>query len=256
MLTKLRLVLSISILFSCFYTAAQTGYWQTSEVKNELLSSDLKRLDLQKVRFFSLEETLLVQELSKLTANTLDKTLIYFPDVNGTLVAYEVEETPVFSPELTSKYPEIRSFSGSSVHNKTDRVRFSVSPKGVQAMFIFKGKEKKIFLEKASRDATDYVLYDRSGQSGETEKFICETEAKPIASEQASTAKLVDDQTLRKFRIAVSATGEYTQFHGGTVPDALSAINATLTRVNEVFSTDLGITLELIANNDQVIYTD
>ncbi len=256
MLTKLRLVLSISILFSCFYSAAQTGYWQTSEVKDELLSSDLKRLDLQKVRFFSLEETLLVRELRKLTTKTQGKTLINFPDANGNMVTYEVEETPVFSPELTSKYPEIRSFSGNSVNNKSDRVRFSVSPKGVQAMFIFKGKEKKIFLEKASRDAADYVLYDRSGQSGEIEKFVCETEAKPISSMQAPTAKLIDDQTLRKFRIAVSATGEYTQFHGGTVPDALAAINATLTRVNEVFITDLGITLELIANDDLVIYTD
>ena len=256
MLTKLRLVLSISILFFCFSTAAQSGYWQTTEVKNELLSSDLKRLDLQKVRFFSLEKTLLGRELRKLTAKTQNKTLIYFPDANGTLVAYEVEETPVFSPELTSKYPEIRSFSGNSVKNKTDRVRFSVSPRGVQAMFISKGRENKIFLEKASRDASEYVLYDRSGQSGETEKFICETEAKAILSEQERTAKLVDDQTLRKFRIAVSATGEYTQFHGGTVPDALAAINATLTRVNEVFITDLGITLELIANDDLVIYTD
>ncbi len=256
MLTKLRLVLSISILFFCFYAVGQTGYWQTSEVKNELLSSDLKRLDKQKVRFFSLEETLLTQELRKLTTRTLDRTLIYFPDAKGNIIAYEVTETPVFSPELTSKYPEIRSFSGSSTRNRTDRVRFSVSPKGVQAMFISKGKETKIFLEKASRDATEYVLYDRSGQSGETDKFICETEAKPILSEQERSAKLVDDQTLRKFRIAVSATGEYTQFHGGTVPDALAAINATLTRVNEVFITDLGITLELIANDDLVIYTD
>ncbi|WP_297764003.1 reprolysin-like metallopeptidase [uncultured Muriicola sp.] len=256
MLTKLRLVLSISILFSCFYSAAQTGYWKTSEVKDELLSSDLKRLDLQKVRFFSLEETLLVRELRKLTTRTQSNTLINFPDADGNMVTYEVEETPVFSPELTAKYPEIRSFSGNSVNNKSDRVRFSVSPKGVQAMFIFKGNEKKIFLEKASRDATDYVLYDRKGQTGEIEKFICETEAKPISPNQAPTAKLIDDQTLRKFRIAVSATGEYTQFHGGTVPDALAAINATLTRVNEVFITDLSITLELIANDDLVIYTD
>ncbi|NNJ88561.1 MAG: proprotein convertase P, partial [Eudoraea sp.] len=187
---------------------------------------------MQKVRFFSLEETLLVNELTKLTAkrpnktilaaNGPNKTIIYFPDATGNMVAYEVEETPVFSPELSSKYPEIRSFSGNSVKNKTDRVRFSVSPKGVQAMFIFKDKEKNIFLEKASRDATEYVLYDRSGQSGETDKFICKTEAKPISSEQERTAKLVDDQTIRKYRIAVSATGEYTQFHGGTIPDALA----------------------------------
>ncbi len=256
MVAKLRLVLSISILFSCFYAAAQTGYWQKSEVKNEILSSHLKGLDLQKVRFFSLEETILERALKKLTSKSINSTLVYFPDANGNLVAYEVAETPVFSAELTSKYPEIRSFSGTSVTSKTDRVRFSISPRGVQAMFILKGKVKNVFLEKASREATEYVLYDRSGQSEETEKFICDTEVKAVSSEQTRTAKLVDDRILRKFRIAVSATGEYTQFHGGTIADALSAINATLTRVNEVFETDLGITLELIANNDLVIYTD
>lgn len=67
---------------------------------------------------------------------------------------------------------------------------------------------------------------------------------------------LVDDQVLRKFRIAVSTTGEYTTFHGGTVAGALAAINATITRVNEVFETDLGVTLELVANNDLIIFTD
>ncbi|MGB5378348.1 reprolysin-like metallopeptidase [Muriicola sp.] len=256
MLTKLRLVLSISILFVCFSAVAQSGYWQSTAVKNELLSSDLKGLELQKVRFFSLEERLLERELGKLTTRSLSKTQIYFPDANGVMVAYVVEETPVFSPELTAKYPQIRSFSGTSVRDKTERVRFSVSPKGVQAMFIFNGKEKRIFLEKASRDATEYVLYDRSGQSTEMDKFVCNTEAKPTPSEQERTAKLVDDQILRKYRIAVSATGEYTQFHGGTIPDALAAINATLTRVNEVFNSDLGIALELIPNNDLVIYTD
>ena len=61
---------------------------------------------------------------------------------------------------------------------------------------------------------------------------------------------------LRRYRIAVSATGEYTQYHGGTVEDALAAINATLTRVNEVFETDLSISLELVANNDEIIFTD
>jgi len=70
------------------------------------------------------------------------------------------------------------------------------------------------------------------------------------------STQLIDDQILRKYRLAVSATGEYTQYHGGTIADALAAINATITRVNEVFERDLGVSLELVANNDQVIFTN
>ena len=44
-----------------------------------------------------------------------------------------------------------------------------------------------------------------------------------------------DDNTLRTFRLAVSTTGEYTAYFGGTKAQALAAINATMTRVNGVF---------------------
>jgi len=37
---------------------------------------------------------------------------------------------------------------------------------------------------------------------------------------------------------------------------ALSAISTTVARVNQIFERDLAVTLELVANNDQIIYTD
>ena len=46
----------------------------------------------------------------------------------------------------------------------------------------------------------------------------------------------------------------YPKFPG--VADAVAAINATVTRVNEVFETDLAVTFELVANTDEVIFTD
>ena len=256
MTTKLRLVLSITMLFACFYVAGQTQYWQSTQVQNALLSSDLKDLEEEKIRFFSLQESILDRELKKITSNRIDQTLVYFPDDKGQLIAFQVEETPVFSPELTARYPQIRSFTGTGINDKTKRVRFSVSPKGIEAMFVSHDGNQNRFLQKVSPQSNAYILYDRKGYSGEMEKFLCETEDKRIAAAQSRTAKLFDDQRLRKYRIAVSATGEYTQFHGGTVTDALAAINATLTRVNEVFNADLGIELELVANNDLVIYTD
>jgi hypothetical protein len=54
----------------------------------------------------------------------------------------------------------------------------------------------------------------------------------------------------------MAATGEYTRFHGGTVAKALSAITTTVARVNQIYERDLAVKLELVANNDQIIFTD
>ena len=60
----------------------------------------------------------------------------------------------------------------------------------------------------------------------------------------------------REYQLAVTVTGEYTQFFGGTVPDALSAIVTAINRVNSVYEPEVGVTLSLIPNNDELIFVD
>jgi hypothetical protein len=55
---------------------------------------------------------------------------------------------------------------------------------------------------------------------------------------------------LRTFRLAMSVTGEYTAYFGGTKALALAAINNTMTRVNGVFEKDFAVRMVLIANTD------
>lgn len=119
------------------------------------------------------------------------------------------------------------------------------------------------FMEPASNDSDTYVLYDKEAGLSSKMDFICTTSKDLFGNASKSSnlvgktiVPLVDDQVLRTYRVAVSASGEYTQYMGGTVEDALAGINATLTRVNEVFETDLGVTLELIPNNDLLIFTN
>ena len=256
MVTKLRLVLPITILFFWFCSYGQSGYWQVTPPQEALLSSDLQRLDTDNLKFYSLDEEKIAKELRTLTYAKGNKAIIYLPDNTGKIIPFEVQETPVFSPGLSLKYPNIKSFSGISTQNKQDRVRFSFSHKGLEVMLIKKENNKNVFLEKTEQGKNNYVAYSRGKEDVSTDAFICSTKMMFEKSDPDLALKLVDDQTLRTYRIAVSATGEYTQFHGGTVADALAAINATLTRVNEVFVTNLAISLELVANNDLVIYTD
>ncbi len=181
--------------------------------------------------------------------------IIYFPNEKGELVPFKVSEASVLSPELAAKYPQIKSYVGHSLMNK-DRIRFSVSHNGVQSMVVHAGTKSTTFMQKVSKEGNTYVVYNRDSEILTDDNFICDTKSTIEKSASGPTSKLVDDQLLRKFRVAISASGEYTQYHGGTVADALGAINATITRINEVFETDLGVTLELVPNNDLLIFTD
>lgn len=255
MAVKLRLVLSITIFFLCYYGAAQTGYWKKKESTGIAAHQQLTRLKIKDAKIFSLEEGFFMNTL-KGGSTQRQRQVVDFPDENGNLRSFTIQESPVFSPELSEKYPDIKSFVGQSLNNDRDRIRFSVSHNGVQGMIVYADGRNATYMQRISQTENDYVVYNREMDYGIPSDFVCATQSEILAQKRATTFKLVDGQVLRKFRLAVSATGEYTEFHGGTIADALAGINATITRVNEIFESDLGISLELVANNDQVIYTN
>lgn len=250
MVAKLRLVFSITIVFLSFSGGAQSTYWKNTELNATSKQFSKQRLHVEKGKAFILDQDQFIKALA-LKENS---KVIYFPDEQGSQVPFLVEDAHLFSKELAEKYPSIKSYKGIAVNDPTTQVRFSVSHKGVESMFNTVGEKSALFMQKSVNDS--YILYRRSDQKARDLNFICRTMSSVLEYSQPSTAKLVDDKTLRTFRVVISASGEYTQFHGGTKTDALAAINATLTRVNGVFERDLAITLELIGNTDFVIYTD
>lgn len=202
-----------------------------------------------------MEKDVFINEL-KATHIQKSSKIVSFPDEDGDLIPFVVQEASVLSPELSKKYPQIKSYVGRGLKNKKDRVRFSVSPYGIQSMIVYGESKNATYMQKVSDSDNEYIVYNRKDALMMNTNFICETTSLIEKDKGPTALKLVDGQVLRKFRVAISATGEYTEFHGGTIPGALAAINATITRVNEIFETDLGISLEIVANTDQVIFTD
>ncbi|TLP79295.1 reprolysin-like metallopeptidase [Maribacter sp. ACAM166] len=250
MVAKLRLVFSITIVFLSFSGVAQSTYWKNTELNALGKQFSKQRLQVEKGKAFILNKEQFLEALSVKG----DTKIIYFPNEQGNQIPFLIEDAHLFSKKLAEKYPSIKSYKGSALHDVAIQVRFSVSHKGVQSMFNKVGEKGALFMQKAADDS--YVLYRRTEQKKRDLDFICRTMPSVMEYSQNRTAKLVDDQTLRTFRVAISASGEYTQFHGGAKADALAAINATLTRVNGVFERDLAINLELIDTTDFVIYTD
>ncbi len=59
---------------------------------------------------------------------------------------------------------------------------------------------------------------------------------------------------LKVYRLALACTGEYAQYHGGTQQSVMSAMVTTMNRVNGVYEREFAVRMELIANNDTLIY--
>ena len=254
MAAKLRLVFTITIVFLSFYASAQSDYWQQDVSQAGLNKNFSNRFDVKKGQQFSFNEKLFKRELSEVSFAKKNSKTVFFPNDKGDMVAFQVFETPVLSPELSRKYPNIKSYAGYAIGDKEAKIRFSVSHKGIQSMVVHANHKETTFMQKDS--GSKYVLYTRGSNVKRDADFVCSTKSMIDTNLGSLTRRVVDDQVLRKYRLAVSASGEYTQHHGGSKADALAAINATVTRINEIFETDLAVTFELVSGLDQVIFTN
>ncbi|MGV2450790.1 UNVERIFIED_CONTAM: M12 family metallo-peptidase [Ralstonia mannitolilytica] len=184
------------------------------------------------------------------------EVIISFPNSTGRMENFRVTENSNFEPELASKYPDIKSYIGEGVEDPASKVYFSISPLGLSSMEIYRD-QSAVFIQPYTKDLSTYIVYKKSDRKDHLNKLECTvSDAAQKGILNAVTHKNADDATLRTFRLALSCTGEYTSYFGGTKAQALAAMNNTMTRVNGIFENDFAARMVLIANNDDLIYTD
>ncbi|WP_326983466.1 zinc-dependent metalloprotease family protein [Chryseobacterium sp. MYb264] len=195
----------------------------------------------------------------RLAAGEKSEIIISFPNSEGKMENFKVKENSNFDPQLAAKFPDIKSYVGEGLDDPNSTVYFSVSPLGLSSMEIY-GDKSAVFIEPYTKDLSSYVVYKKSDKKDDLNKFECtviDVAQKGVANTSNIAARPnADDAKLRTFRLALSSTGEYTAYFGGTKANALAAMNNTMTRVNGVFEKDFSARMVLIANNDAVIYTN
>ena len=213
----------------------------------------------EKKLFFQLDETMLRQSLSFLPSSTDRKQLkrIKIPNINGVFEEFSVWESSNFDPELQAKFPDIKSYTGIGITDPTASLNFSLSPDGIQTM-VLRADSASEFIEASLSDKGIYVLFNSGSRNSASLPFSCKTEDVAINKQLLKKTSRVSDNTkvFKTLRLALSCTGEYAAYHGGTVAGALAAMNATMTRVNGVFNRDLALKLQIIANNNLIVYTN
>lgn len=177
------------------------------------------------------------------------KLTLPLPD--GGEVTFVLEAYNVLPADLAAKYPQILTFKGYNPAHPVDTGRFDLGPQGFHAMFSHQGK--MVFVDPL-RNAEGYAIYyqqDAYSRLEEDADKVIGTDAKTLARKVQ-----VDGNVRKRYTIAISAAGEYTQYHGGSQVLALAAITTLLNRVNEVYQRDVGAEFVLASGNDSVIFTD
>ena len=252
------LIVTLLMMTNVTFSQNKSSVWNATTKNNNMVALDA-RMQLPENKLFNLNLLRLKTNLNNAparNANAKDSNIILsIPNADGVLERFSIYENPTMDPALAARFPEIKSYIGIGIDNPTLTAYFSMSPLGFKSMVI--GADRSaVFIEPISEDLTTYTVFKKADKSTTFNPFEC-TVINQVTTQAAETLRPnADDSTLRTFRLAVSTTGEYTAYFGGTKAGALAAINASMTRVNGVFEKDFAIRMVLIANNDAVIYTN
>ena len=260
LLMKCNLLTAILLVVtSLSFAQKQNAIWNATSKKNNIVALD-SRMQLPENKLFDLNLVGLKSSLNNAPARSANlkqsSTILSIPNADGVLEKYTVFENSNLDPALAARFPEIKSYIGVGIDNPTATAYFSVSPLGFKSM-VLSGNKSAVFIEPISADLTTYTVYRKSDKAQSLTPFECTVidVASPKIT-QSMARPNADDAVLRTFRLAMSCTGEYTTYFGGTKALALAAINNSITRCNGVFEKDFGARLIIIANTDLVIYTN
>ncbi|AHX60135.1 reprolysin-like metallopeptidase [Aeromonas media] len=173
------------------------------------------------------------------------------PLPDGKEVTFSLQPYDLLPADLAAKYPGIRTFKGHDEANPVETGRVDLGPQGFHAMFSHQGR--MVFVDPL-RNGEGYAVYYQQDAHSRLEE-----EADRVIGSKAGTLArqvLVDGNERKRYVIAISAAGEYTQYHGGTVEAGLGAITTLLNRVNEVYQRDVAAEFQLASGNDTIIFTD
>lgn len=249
---------------------AQSKLWTEISPNNNQAISRVQNIPFlpSNYRLLSLDESLLSNKLNPLSVqrtSVQQPVSLDLPLPNGKMVSVDIGDSAVMPPVLAAKFPEIKTYRLLSRIGTVLSGRIDYTPNGFHAMLdteqgtVFidprqnNGDRVYISYYKKNYQPVERIIEPRNCAVNKT--FLKEQPSFHKKSLASITANRSGDQ-LRTYRLAVAATGEYTNFHGGTVAAGMAAIVTTINRVNQIYNRDLSVQLQLVANNDLIVYTN
>lgn len=249
----------ISVLITLVSFGQTNSFWS---VRQQKIKSD-ETWSVQPLNYASLH--LDFEDIFKKLADLPEgqKMQINIPNPEGDFELFQIEAVNIFEDNLQLKFKNFRSFYGNHMSRKTEKIALSISPFGCHVMVIKQNGEQyyidPIFLNQPSENV---VYYKKDLQRKVSKQFFCklpeisETETLDNIDNEKNfnSSERTGDCRLRTYRLALACTGEYGNFHGGTVEKVMAGYNVAVTRLNMVYRKEIGIFMRLVENTDQLIF--
>lgn len=261
---SLLMVVASAMFFSAGY--AQDAIWSKADGKSIPESALMERASVpSEYHLFRLDLPALKAKLANAPlrgGKLASGVVIQFPDGNGQLKNFKVYEAPVMQAGLAAKYPGMKSYVGQGMDNPSEVIRMSITRYGLHTMLST--NEGAAYTDPYTKDGLTSISYKRAAVTPRT--FRCDVADLPKKEPQMATYSVTaTDGQLRTYRLAMSCTIEYAAFHieeadltAGTIEEqteaVLAAMVVTVTRVNSVYERDFAVSLQLIDNNDELIF--
>ncbi|MBL0012311.1 MAG: fibronectin type III domain-containing protein [Flavobacterium sp.] len=263
------LLFSLFIFFNSF---GQNALW--NKVSAEAIKSSVKmdRASMpSKYELYSLDLGLLKSLLLRApldSSTTSSNVIITFPNPNGELEEYKIYEAPIMEKGLVDKFPNLKTYIGKSINKFAETIRFSITLFGLHVMSL-SGENGTFYIDTYTKDLRNYIVYKRQDITPR-KSFHCDvidSSSEEFRSIEGAIQNRASDGFFRTYRLAMACTIEYAAFHvnaaglgSGTLSQkkaaVLSAMVITMARVNSVFENDMSLRMNLVANNDLIIFID
>ena len=243
-------------------STAALAQWSPTSMKGERI-----RTTSNVTSYFALDINAMRSKLANAeeTGKNAKPVEVNLPTLDGKMERFAVYSSPVVVKSLADRY-QLGSYVGVGLDDPNAYVRFSVAPNDFQSMVNRNGKFE--FIEPQNKEKSVYGVHPKSNKSDADKAFVCSTQEKSLSKQELEklyaqgrnfTNNPADftrasDKKYRTMRLAMSVNGEYTNYFGG-VAQALTQINATITRCNGVFEMDFGLHL-ILQDFPQLIYTN
>jgi hypothetical protein len=183
-------------------------------------------------------------------------TVLELPAPDGSVQRFRVYQSQIMEPKLAALHPEIKTYAGVGIDDRTARIVADTTPLGFHAS-VRSAKGAWYIDPYYTRDDSVHVSYFRKDlKENPHGDFVergvdGEDESDPLGLKLPSSATAMGPEvTLRTYRLALVTNPGYANYFGA---ENVTAAKVTLiNRVNQIYEDETAIRLVLIGDTDKL----
>ncbi|MEZ4716433.1 MAG: M12 family metallo-peptidase [Caldilineaceae bacterium] len=184
--------------------------------------------------------------------NAAAAVVLSLPMADGSFQRFHVVEYQMLDAAMAAANPQVKTYLGWGIDDPNATVRLSWTSAGLNGM-ILTGTDIQ-YVDALAVENGLYRSYDHKSLAkvGWAEQLIQEDNEfhDKVAAASVDVANI--GETLHVYRLAIAASGEFTQFYGGKAA-AKEGIVTIVNQLNALYERELSIRFTLV-NNDAIVF--